>query len=58
LSQIGRLCNRDHTTVLNGIKRFIKENLTEEEIAMARDCGMRPVDYYEAKVYLKEIGRM
>jgi hypothetical protein len=58
LSQIGRLCNRDHTTVLNGIKRFIKENLTEEEIAMAKDCGMRPVDYYEAKVYLKEIGRM
>ena len=59
LSKIGRLCgDRDHTTVLNGINRFIKENLSEEEIAMAKDCGIRPVDYYEAKVYLKKIERM
>ena len=59
LSQIGRLCgDRDHTTILNGIKRFIRNNLSETEIAMANDCGMRPVDYYEAKVVLKSMGRM
>jgi chromosomal replication initiation ATPase DnaA len=45
LSQIGRLCgDRDHTTVLNGIKRFVKENLTEEEVAVCQAAGMRPVD--------------
>lgn len=59
LSQIGRLCGgRDHTTILNGIKRFIRNNLSETEIAMANECGMRPVDYYEAKVVLKSMGRM
>ena len=47
LSKIGRLCgDRDHTTVMNGIKRFIKENLMEQEIAMCKDLGVRPVDYY------------
>ena len=59
LSKIGRLCgDRDHTTVLNGINRFIKENLSEEEIAMAKDCGIRPVDYYENKMILIACGRM
>ena len=59
LSQIGRLCgDRDHTTVLSGINRFLKENLTEAEIAMAKDCGMRAVDYYENKMVLIECGRM
>jgi hypothetical protein len=54
LSKIGRLCgDRDHTTVLSGIKRFIKENLTEQEIAMCKDLGMRPVDYYDAKMTLR-----
>lgn len=56
LSQIGRLCGgRDHTTVLNGIKKFIKENLTEEEIEVCLAAGMRPVDYWEGKTLLKEM---
>jgi hypothetical protein len=59
LSKIGRLCgDRDHTTVMNGINRFIKENLTEQEIAMCKDLGVRPVDYYENKMVLKDMGRM
>lgn len=54
LSQIGRLCGkRDHTTILSGIQRFIKENLSEPELGMCKDLGMRPVDYYEAKETLK-----
>jgi hypothetical protein len=54
LSQIGRLCGgRDHTTVLNGIKRFISENMTEQELAICRDVGMRPVDYYDAKMTVR-----
>ena len=54
LSQIGRLCGkRDHTTILSGIRRFIKENLTEAELGMCKDLGMRPVDYYDAKETLK-----
>lgn len=54
LSQIGRLCGkRDHTTILSGIQRFIKDNLTEEEIAFAKETGMRPVDYYDAKETLR-----
>lgn len=54
LSKIGRLCgDRDHTTVLNGINRFLKENLKEEEIWIAKECGMRPVDYYESKMVLR-----
>ena len=56
LSQIGRLCgDRDHTTVLNGIKRFVKENLTEEEVAVCHAAGMRPVDYWEGKTLLREM---
>ena len=56
LSQIGRLCgDRDHTTVLNGIKRFVKENLTEEEVAVCQAAGMRPVDYWEGKTLLREM---
>jgi hypothetical protein len=56
LSQIGRLCGyRDHTTVLNGIRKFIKENMTEVEIAMCKDLGMRPVDYLEGKAQLREM---
>jgi hypothetical protein len=56
LSQIGRLCgDRDHTTVLNGIRKFIKENLTEEEIAVCQAAGMRPVDYWEGKTLLREM---
>jgi len=59
LSQIGRLCgDRDHTTVLNGINRFLKKNLSEAQFGMCKDLGMRPVDYYEAKVVLTSIGRM
>lgn len=56
LSQIGRLCGgRDHTTVLNGIKKFIKENMTEEEVAVCQVAGMRPVDYWEGKTLLREM---
>jgi hypothetical protein len=56
LSQIGRLCgDRDHTTVLNGIKRFVKKNLTEEEVAVCQAAGMRPVDYWEGKTLLREM---
>ena len=59
LGQIGRLCgDRDHTTVLSGINRFLRENLTEAEIAMAKDCGVRVVDYYENKMILIDCGRM
>jgi len=59
LSKIGRLCgDRDHTTVLSGINRFLKENLTEQEIAMCKELGVRPVDYYENKMVLKDMGRM
>ena len=59
LSQIGRLCgDRDHTTILNGINRFIRKNLSEGEIAIAKDCGMRLVDYYENKMMLRAAGRM
>lgn len=54
LSQIGRLCGkRDHTTILSGINRFIKENVTEAELGMCKDLGMRPVDYYDARETLK-----
>jgi len=54
LSQIGRLCgDRDHTTVLSGINRFIKMNLNEVELGMCKDLGMRPVDYYDAKMTLR-----
>jgi hypothetical protein len=54
LSKIGCLCgDRDHTTVLSGIKRFIKENLSEEELGLCKDLGMRPVDYYDARETLK-----
>ena len=54
LSQIGRLCgDRDHTTILSGINRFIKKNMSEAEIGMCKDLGMRPVDYYDAKMTLK-----
>jgi hypothetical protein len=38
---------------LSGIKRFIKENLSEAEIEICKDLGMRTVDYYEAKETLK-----
>jgi hypothetical protein len=56
LSQIGRLCgDRDHTTVLNGIKKFIRENMTEAELGMCKDLGMRPVDYWEGKTLLREM---
>lgn len=58
LSQIGRLCgDRDHTTVLNGIKKFLKENLTEEEIEVCKSAGMRTVDYWEGKTLLREMRR-
>lgn len=54
LPQIGRMCgDRDHTTILSGIRKFIKENLTEEELAVAKEVGMRPVDYYDAKMTLR-----
>lgn len=56
LGQIGRLCGgRDHSTILSGINRFLKQNLTEKEIWVAKECEMRVVDYYEAKVRLKEL---
>ncbi len=59
LSKIGRLCgDRDHTTVLNGIKKFIRENMTEAELGMCKDLGMRPVDYWENKTLLQGMGRM
>jgi hypothetical protein len=59
LTQIGRLCgDRDHTTILNGITRFLKKNLSEAEFGMCKDLGMRPVDYYENKIILKDMGRM
>jgi hypothetical protein len=45
--------DRDHTTILSGIRKFIKENLTEEELAVAKEVGMRPVDYYDAKMTLR-----
>jgi hypothetical protein len=54
LSQIGRLCgDRDHTTVLSGIQRVVKMNLSEVELGMCKDLGMRPVDYYDAKMTLR-----
>ena len=54
LSQIGRLCgDRDHTTVRSGILRFIKDKLTEGELGMCKDLGMRPVDYYDARETLR-----
>jgi hypothetical protein len=56
LSKIGRLCgDRDHTTVLSGIKRFIRENLTEEEVEVCKAAEMRPVDYWEGKTLLREM---
>lgn len=59
LSQIGRLCgDRDHTTILNGITRFLKKNLSEAEFGMCKDLEMRPVDYYENKMSLTAMGRM
>jgi len=59
LGQIGRLCgDRDHTTILNGIKRFLSKNLSEAEFGMCKDLGTRPVDYYEAKVVLTAMGKM
>jgi hypothetical protein len=43
---------------LNGITRFLKKNLSEAEFGMCKDLGMRPVDYYENKIILKDMGRM
>ena len=55
LSQIGRLCGkRDHTTVLSGIRRFIKQNMTEGQIEMCKIFEMRPVVYCVEMMRLKE----
>jgi len=55
LSQIGRLCgDRDHTTVLSGINRFIKKNMTQVQLDLCKDLNMRPVVYCVEWVRMRE----
>lgn len=56
LPQIGRLCGgRDHTTVLSGIRRFIKKNMTPLQLQVCEDVGMRPVVYCVEMLALREM---
>ena len=56
LPQIGRLCGgRDHTTVLSGIRRFIKKNMTPMKLQVCEDVGMRPVVYCVRMLELREM---
>ena len=55
LNQIGRMCGgRDHTTILNSLKRFINSYLSEEEKQAATDCGISHVLYSYSKMKLRD----
>lgn len=55
LSQIGRLCgDRDHTTVLHGIRKFLAENLSDMQRMVCKDLGVCPSKYYVHWMELKE----
>lgn len=56
LPQIGRLCGgRDHTTVLNGIRRFVRRNMTPLQLQVCEDVGMKPVVYCVRWLELREM---
>ena len=55
LPRIGALCGgRDHTTVLNSIKRFVKSYLTDEERALCKELDLKEVQYCYWKMELTE----
>lgn len=55
LTKIGRLCGgRDHTTILNSLKRFTNSYLTDLEKEVADDCGISHVRYCYWKMKLRD----
>ena len=56
LSQIGRLCgDRDHTTVLHGIRKFLNDNLTDMQRGICKDLEFCPSQYYVNMIKLREM---
>jgi len=56
LPQIGRLVGkRDHTTVLNSIRRFVNANLTSLDFEVCEVVEMDPVRYLYWKMQLKRM---
>ena len=54
LPQIGRLVGkRDHTTVMNSIKRFVASNLKDLDFEVCEIVEMEPVRYLYWKMQLK-----
>ena len=57
LPKIGRLVGkRDHTTVLNSIRRFVDANMTDVEQELCEMMEMKPVRYLYWKMKLKGLG--
>jgi hypothetical protein len=57
LPQIGRLVGkRDHTTVMNSIKRFVAANLSDLDFEVCEIVEMDPVRYLYWKMQLKGLG--
>ena len=55
LSQIGRMCGgRDHTTILNSLKRFASSYLTDLEKEVADICEIDHVRYSYWKMKLRD----
>lgn len=55
LTQIGRMCGgRDHTTILNSLKRFTNSYLSDEEKEAADGCGISHVRYSYFKMKLRD----
>lgn len=55
LNQIGRMCGgRDHTTILNSLKRFTESYLTEMEKECADICEISHVRYSYHKMKLRD----
>jgi len=56
LPQIGRLVGRDHTTVMNSIKRFVAANLSDLHFEVCEIVEMDPVRCLYWKMHLKRLG--
>lgn len=56
LPQIGRLVGRDHTTVMNSIKRFVATNLNDLHFEVCEIVEMDPVRYLYFKMQLERLG--
>lgn len=55
LTQIGRMCGgRDHTTILNSLKRFTNSYLSDEEKEAANICEISHVRYSYFKMKLRD----